>query len=526
MKLKHYLSVAVLFVHLISFGQVLDQFNTPTGTGGGGFLVSPTQNVGQSFIAGLTGKLSQISVFYDDDPTNFVAGEFKLTIYEGEGYNGNVLAIQNFTLNIAPPYGEYAIPIETTVNLTASSTYTIRLDGITGNGIFFGSSNGATGTYANGTLYVYNSQSYYEYDLWFKSFIAAASHLNFDGIDDFVVLNHFERPATFTFEAMIKTNTTSADACLFSWMKDDDVNTGYDFNRTRITIANGNLRLIVHPNDGSGDDVITGNITINDNIWHHIAIVKTADVSNNIFLYVDGVLDATGTIDLIFQSQSIFLGANGYKYFIPPVTNKDNSKNNGLSAREINDLTEPDDFYQGNLDELRVWNRPLSLSELQNNQNCELANPASQTGLVAYYQFNQGVDSDNNVTVTTLTDASGNGYNGTLTDFSLNGVTSNWIAGSPIVTGNNCSPFLSVTDFAINNQLNIYPNPTRNEVTIQFNALTNPQLQIIDMNGRILLNESLNYSNNTLNIETLPSGIYLFKINANEGTAVSKVIKQ
>ncbi|VXB62002.1 hypothetical protein FLAVO9AF_220068 [Flavobacterium sp. 9AF] len=530
MKLKHYLLLMVLFVHLISFGQILDQFNTPAGTGGGGFVVSPTQNVGQSFIAGLTGRLVQINVFYNDDASYYVAGEFQLTIYEGEGYNGTILGTENFTLNTSPADGEYIIPITSNILISANATYTIRLDGITGSGIFLGTTNGATGTYANGTLYVYNSQSYNEYDLWFKSFIAAASHLNFDGIDDFVVLNNFERPEAFTFEAMIKTNTTSADACLFSWMRDDDVDTGNDFNRTRITIANGYLRLIVHTIYGpssNGNDVITGNITVNDNVWHHIAIVKTDATNNNVFLYVDGVLDVTGTTDINFlSSQSIFLGANGYKYFAPPLTNKYNSKSNGLSAREINDLPTPIDFYQGNLDEVRVWNRPLSLSELQNNQNCELANPSTQTGLVAYYQFNQGVDSENNNSVITLTDASGNGYNGTLTDFSLNGVTSNWISGSPIVTGNNCSPFLSATDFAINNQLNIYPNPTRNEVTIQFNALTNPQLQIIDMNGRILLNESLNYSNKTLNIETLPLGIYLFKIDANEGTAVSKVIKR
>ncbi|NJM79721.1 MAG: T9SS type A sorting domain-containing protein [Flavobacterium sp.] len=71
----------------------------------------------------------------------------------------------------------------------------------------------------------------------------------------------------------------------------------------------------------------------------------------------------------------------------------------------------------------------------------------------------------------------------------------------------------------------MYPNPTKNEVTIQYNALTNPQLEVIDLNGRVLLKQTLNNTNNTLNIASLPSGIYLFKINSKEGLAISRVIK-
>jgi hypothetical protein len=56
--------------------------------------------------------------------------------------------------------------------------------------------------------------------------------------------------------------------------------------------------------------------------------------------------------------------------------------------------------------------------------NCELQ--PQQTGLVAYYKFNQGFADAPNVGVNTLIDASGNANNGTLTDFALNGNTSNW----------------------------------------------------------------------------------------------------
>jgi hypothetical protein len=60
--------------------------------------------------------------------------------------------------------------------------------------------------------------------------------------------------------------------------------------------------------------------------------------------------------------------------------------------------------------------------------NCGLS-ATDQTGLQALYGFNQGLAGDNNSTITTLTDASGNGNNGTLNNFALSGLTSNWING-------------------------------------------------------------------------------------------------
>lgn len=65
--------------------------------------------------------------------------------------------------------------------------------------------------------------------------------------------------------------------------------------------------------------------------------------------------------------------------------------------------------------------------------NCELQ--GSESGLVAYYQFNQGVDQADNTSITTLTDATSNGNDGTLTNFTLTGTTSNWLAGSVVETG-------------------------------------------------------------------------------------------
>ena len=36
-----------------------------------------------------------------------------------------------------------------------------------------------------------------------------------------------------------------------------------------------------------------------------------------------------------------------------------------------------DELFEGDIDEIRVWNRALSENELKNSTSCELANPGS-----------------------------------------------------------------------------------------------------------------------------------------------------
>ncbi|QLH46119.1 MAG: hypothetical protein HWD58_11080 [Bacteroidota bacterium] len=67
-------------------------------------------------------------------------------------------------------------------------------------------------------------------------------------------------------------------------------------------------------------------------------------------------------------------------------------------------------FFKGLIDEVRIWNKALSASEVANMNLCTL--PTTAGNLVANYHFNQGAASGNNSTITTLTDASGSNYSG------------------------------------------------------------------------------------------------------------------
>jgi hypothetical protein len=87
------------------------------------------------------------------------------------------------------------------------------------------------------------------------------------------------------------------------------------------------------------------------------------------------------------------------------------------------------------------WNRPLCQDEIQAHMNCELM--TTETGLVAYYKFNQGIAGGSNTGVTTLTDSGPNGLHGTLNDFALSGATSNWVTPGGVTTGTTCAVFLA-----------------------------------------------------------------------------------
>ena len=83
--------------------------------------------------------------------------------------------------------------------------------------------------------------------------------------------------------------------------------------------------------------------------------------------------------------------------------------------------------YPGIIDEVRIWNVTRSSAEIAANMNTELCSiPSSVKG---YYKFNHGTAGGTNTSVTTLTDLSGNGNNGTLTNLALSGTTSNWVTG-------------------------------------------------------------------------------------------------
>ncbi|AWM14120.1 hypothetical protein DI487_09845 [Flavobacterium sediminis] len=254
--------------------------------------------------------------------------------------------------------------------------------------------------FTGGTLYYGSGSSFSSYDLWFKTYVSVptpATHLNFDGVNDYVNLGTSISTAlngatALTFEAWINPSV------LNGW---NNIITDYDgaYHKVLLRVRNNNnIQFVLN------GTFLNSPFSVPLNTWTHIAAVYDGA---NMYVYANGTLIAS-------QAASVSL----------PTTSNQFNIGNRISGSEL---------FTGNIDEVRVWTTARTVEQINGSMNCELQ--GTESGLVAYYQFNQGIDQADNTSVTTLTDATSNGYDGTLTNFALTGSTSNWLAGSAVTTG-------------------------------------------------------------------------------------------
>ncbi len=394
------------FSTLTAQGQTLDQSNFGE-TSAGQIIVLPSYtDLGQSFMAGQTGALSSVEVevngtspFY---PT--LSGDFILTVFQDDGYGGSVLGTA--TVNVPVGFeGNLTIPI-TSVNVTSGTIYTFKIAPAPSSlgRIMLNMSNNV---YANGILYngIFGAST--GYDLKFKTYVTPpppASALNFDGIDDKVLISNtmntiLDPLNTITVEAWVNPSNTIFNGVIVGNYH-NSTNTEMQFLLRRDFDT-----FTFWVNDGTGFKVVDSGLnSVTLNTWQHVAGVWDG---SSLYIYIDGIL------------KGITTGVTGSSFA---------TTNNNITIGS-NSYPEP---FTGSIDEVRIWNRVLNQCEIENNINGELQ--SGQTGLLAYYKFNQGIPSDNNASITSLTDSSGNNYNGTLNNFALIGTTSNWVSPGGITT--------------------------------------------------------------------------------------------
>lgn len=228
----------------------------------------------------------------------------------------------------------------------------------------------------------------------------AANALAFDGLDDYVSVpnsSSLNISSAITLEAWIYAtknlgiqNVTSKSNLV--------TNNGYIFPRT----DDGWNNVIVYLFIGSSWQTLSAAYP-SLNAWHHLAATYDGATMK---LYINGVLAASRA-----QTGAI-------------VTNS-----NTLTLGNQPGFLEQ---FGGKADEIRIWNVARTQAQIQNNMMNEL-DPATQTGLVAYYTFNEGIAAGANAGVTTVIDRAGNN-NGTLASFSLSLLASNFIAQNAGIT--------------------------------------------------------------------------------------------
>ncbi|RZS92454.1 immunoglobulin-like domain-containing protein [Aquimarina brevivitae] len=226
--------------------------------------------------------------------------------------------------------------------------------------------------------------------------------LDFDGADDIVVVPN---NTVLEFETGI----------IETWVKPDwDSGTqGYNPSFLGLRDQNG-ARFSFHIRDDySALDLYNGgvstlNYTFTQGQWYHIALVLKATETD---VYING--DYEGTIN-----RSINTSQTGKNLNI--------GSSNGIS-----------EYFKGEIDDIRIWSGSTTYCETVYYRYAELV--GNETGLIAYYNFDQGIAGTDNSSETVLTNLSSNGLNGTLFNFTLAGGSSNWIvSGATHVLADNC----------------------------------------------------------------------------------------
>ena len=217
--------------------------------------------------------------------------------------------------------------------------------------------------------------------------------LNFDGTDDFVEAGAplpIAANDNFTYEA---------------WVRPSLVDANYrGFLGTHVPNGGRGPSMWVGPNGSLHTDSYSGSTRFDmlvdnffaANTWVHVAWVKNGTTYT---LYKNGVQVSTRT-----APSSVLL------------------PNANFTIGKL------DNWFAGTLDEVRIWNTARTAQEITDNMSSTLN--GNETGLRAYYTFNQGIPGGSNTSINTVANLTSTpNLNGTLTAFAKSGNTSNFIDG-------------------------------------------------------------------------------------------------
>ncbi|MCX6232592.1 MAG: peptide-N-glycosidase F-related protein [Bacteroidetes bacterium] len=222
-------------------------------------------------------------------------------------------------------------------------------------------------------------------------------YLSFDGTDDWVSVPNAS-------SMVVNSNAMS----MTGWFFDNNLNYGQGMMGFRtgtesfylISLNSGQIeaRFINSSNVTSQPTIPTG--TIIPNVWQHYAFVYDG---THTYFYLNGNLVGSAT-----ASGVLTIGTTPFAIGKSP-----------LGTFNF--------YYNGRIDEVSLWNKALTQTDVQDIMQNEINTAANPTGLLLYYKFNQGVPGGNNTGITKLhTEVNTPLYDGDLTNFALTGTSSNF----------------------------------------------------------------------------------------------------
>lgn len=135
-----------------------------------------------------------------------------------------------------------------------------------------------------------------------------------------------------------------------------------------IDAVSGQLVADFEDTAGGINHPVTGTATVTSGVWHHVAVTYGA---NDWRLYLDGALD-----------KQLSLGVS------PIFTPESGSTQHAALATAMTSGGAADGFFDGILDEARIWNVVRTQTEIQGTMNAEITSPTAN--LIGRYGMNEG----------------------------------------------------------------------------------------------------------------------------------------
>jgi len=224
---------------------------------------------------------------------------------------------------------------------------------------------------------VWNGTTYDSSGTYTGSSISNNYSMSFDGVDDYVDVGNnsvLDVDNSVTIEAWINPANLSNRHGIYSTRKNNDpgsfqLEIGSDAIGTNYVAVTGVGTYVA----------ITGSNVINTSSgWVHIAYTRDG-VGNNHQIYINGIPQIINT--------------NPYTFI------------NNNASKEIGRGTSLLQNYEGQIDQVRIWDIALTQIEIQNYMDC--SPEVNKVGLVGYWNFEEGSG-------TTVFDLTSNANNGTL----------------------------------------------------------------------------------------------------------------
>jgi len=197
--------------------------------------------------------------------------------------------------------------------------------------------------------------------------------LNFDGADDYLIGSPVTASAQQgTISAWIKTSASGSSQTI---LNTSDATVDNKWLNLRVDGSTGHLRFVA--NNGGTNSITTGSTDINTGSWVHVAVTCNSSAYS---LYVDG------------SPETLTNSNNDGTWF------GDFSLTNLSIGRQIRSTISALPF-NGNIDEVAVWDSALSSSQISTIYNSGTPSDLSSLSPKAWWRMGDGLEANSGTTI-------------------------------------------------------------------------------------------------------------------------------